>query len=247
MNETIRKFKDYWKEYFNNVELPIAAYYTDEDNVPENKIKSGRCLIADLNKVRNGTPLRFSVKSIGCPGGRRYTGFSHDMSDDFEYFLSFGISGRIEGERYKKSPELVRRLLRESPKFNAPKQYLVFKRLDQLTEFETPDIVIFFANPDVLSGLFTLANFDYSDNGVVAPFGSGCSSIIMHPYLEGLKDHPQCVVGMFDPSARPYIAPDKLSFAIPMKRFIQMIENTTESFLITSTWMKIKMRIPKSE
>ncbi|MCJ7731959.1 DUF169 domain-containing protein [Candidatus Bathyarchaeota archaeon] len=247
MNETIKKFKKYWQEHFNNAELPIAAYYTDEDTVTENKTETGHCLIANLNRVRNGTPLRFSVKSIGCPGGRRYTGFSHTMSDDFEYFLSCGIPGRVEGERYKKSPELVRKLLQESPKFTAPKQYLVFKRLDQLTESETPDIVIFFATPDVLSGLFTLANFDYSDEGVVAPFGSGCSSIIMHPYLEGLKDHPRCVFGMFDPSARPYVASDTLTFAIPMNRFTQMVENIPESFLITPTWTKIKKRIPKSK
>ena len=247
MNETIKKFQEYWEEYFPNSELPIVAYYTDQETIPENITKTGHCLIADLNKVRNGTPLRFSVKSIGCPGGRRYTGFSQTMSEGFEYFLSCGIPGKMEGERYKKTPELVRKLLQESPTFTAPKKYLVFKPIDQLTESETPELVIFFATPDVLSGLFTLANFDMLEDGVVAPFGSGCSSIIMHPYLEGLKPCPRCVFGMFDTSARPYVAPDILSFAVPMNRFAQMVENIPESFLITPTWTKIKKRIPKKD
>lgn len=245
MNKTVKeRFLKYWKEYFNNAELPLAAYYTDEDTVTENKPSTtNRCLIADLNKVRNGTPLRFSSTSIGCPGGQRYSGFSETISEGFEYFLSYGIPGKLEGERYKKSPELVRKVLRESPRFVAPRKYLVFKRWDQLDESDEPEIVIFFAEPDVIAGLYTLANFDVTGEGVVAPFGSGCSSIIMHPYLEREKDEPRCVFGMFDPSARPYIGSNNLSFTVPMNRFIQMIENMPESFLITPTWKTIKKRL----
>ena len=245
MNKTVKqRFPKHWKEYFNNAELLIAAYYTDEDTVTENKPSTtSRCLIADLNKVRNGAPIRFSSTSIGCPGGQRYSGFSEAISEGFEYFLSYGIPGKLEGERYKKSPELVRKVLRESPRFVAPRKYLVFKRWDQLDESDEPEIVIFFAEPDVISGLYTLANFDVTGEGVVAPFGSGCSSIIMHPYLEREKDKPRCVFGMFDPSARPYIGSNCLSFAVPMNRFIQMVENMPESFLITSTWKTIKKRL----
>lgn len=245
MNKTVKeRFLQYWREYFNNAELPLAAYYTDEDTVTENKPSTtNRCLIADLNKVRNGAPLRFSSTSIGCPGGQRYSGFSETISEGFEYFLSYGIPGKLEGERYKKSPELVRKVLRESPRYVAPKKYLVFKRWDQLDESDEPEIVIFYAEPDVIAGLYTLANFDAIGEGVVAPFGSGCSSIIMHPYLEREKDEPRCVFGMFDPSARPYIGSNCLSFAVPMNRFIQMVENMPESFLITLTWKTIKKRL----
>ena len=238
------RFLKYWKEYFEQAEVPLAAYYTDIDTVPENKSSTtSRCLVADLNKVRNGTPLRFGSASIGCPGGQRYSGFSETIGEGFEYYLSYGIPGKLEGERYKKSPELVRKMLRELPRFVAPRKYLVFKRWDQLDESDEPEIVIFFAEPDVIAGLFTLANFDAIGEGVVAPFCAGCSSIIMHPYLEGGRDMPRCVFGMFDPSARPYVGSDCLSFAVPMKRFIQMVENIPESFLITSSWETIKKRL----
>lgn len=77
---------------------------------------------------------------------------------------------------------------------------LVFKRWDKLEETDQPDVVIFFAKPDVLAGLFTLANFDQSEpNGTFTPFGSGCSSIIHHPYLETITQRQRAVIGMFDP------------------------------------------------
>jgi hypothetical protein len=244
MNEAVKeRFLKYWREYFDGAELPLAAYYTDEDKVPANDPSASRCLIADLDKVRKGTPLRFGSASIGCPGGQRYSGFRETLGERFEYFLSYGIPGKLEGERYKKSPELVRELLLESPRFVAPRRYLVFKRWDQLDGSDEPEVVVFFAEPDVIAGLFTLANFDTVWEGVVAPFGSGCSSIIMHPYLEGERERPRCVFGMFDISARPHVGSGCLSFAVPMNRFIQMVENMPESFLITRTWGKIKERL----
>jgi hypothetical protein len=48
---------------------------------------------------------------------------------------------------------------------------------------------------------------------------------------------------MFDPSARPCVGPDILTFALPMRRFDAMIDNMDESFLITNTWKTVKKRI----
>jgi hypothetical protein len=106
-------------------------------------------------------------------------------------------------------------------------------------------VIIFFAKPDVLAGLFTLASFDEAEEGVIAPFCSGCSSIITYPYLERESEKPRCVLGMFDPSARPYVHSVTVSFSAPMTKFTHMIENMPESFLITPTWEKIKKRISK--
>jgi hypothetical protein len=103
---------------------------------------------------------------------------------------------------------------------------------------------IFFARPDVLAGLFTLANFDEAEpNGVLAPFGAGCSSIIQYPYLEGKAARPRGVIGMFDISARPFVPPDVLTFSVPMAKLVRMIGNAEESFLITESWQKVQERI----
>jgi uncharacterized protein (DUF169 family) len=240
------QFMELNKRYFNNAELPITFYYSDTGERAK-LVRRGsfsRCVMGALKEVRNGQDLSFNADSIECFGGRRYLGFDQTLGPDFEYFLSCGIPGRMEGERYKKSPRLVKEILKNWPKLRAPKPYVVFRRWDNLCKEDDPEVVIVFAQPDVLAGLFTLANFDQSQpEGVIAPMGSGCSSIVSYPYLEKDSLHPRAIIGMFDPSARPYVPKDRLSFAVPMKRFITMIGNMEESFLITDTWQKLQRRI----
>ncbi len=235
-----------WKKCFGGEELPITFYYTAKEGCAEAvKPSPGhRCVIADLSRVRRGKPLCFDADSIGCGGGKRYFGFVEEIMPNFEYFLSYGIPGKLEGERYKKTPELVKEAMKKLPPFKAPARFIVFKRWDALEPLENPDVVIFFARPDVLSGLFTLANFDEAEaNGVFAPFAAGCGSIVRFPYLEKDSHRPRGVLGMFDVSARPCVPKDVLTFSVPMRRFVRMIENMEESFLITPSWTKVRKRI----
>jgi hypothetical protein len=109
--------------------------------------------------------------------------------------------------------------------------------------------VIFFARPEVLSGLFTLANYDRSDpNGVICPMGAECSSIILYPVLEGQKqeDEPKVVLGIFDPTARPCLPLDVLSMAFPMKRFEKAVGYMEESLLSTKAWSRVQKKIEQS-
>ena len=154
------------------------------------------------------------------------------------------MTAKLEGERYKKSPELVKEQLQRHPAYTAPAEYLICKRWDRLEEQDEPLIVAFFATADVLSGLFTLANFDESSSqGVIAPFGAGCASIVYHPYFESKSEHPRGVLGMFDVSARPYVEPGVLTLAVPWEKFVRMVRNMDESFLITNSWDKVRKRI----
>lgn len=249
MDITLRdRFVELWKKYFGPAELPLAIFYADEAGALEvAPAASGRrCLIGDLVKVRQGKPLCLSAQGVGCPGGKRYLGFSDQLMPNFEYFLSYGIPGKLEGERYKKTPELVREAMSRQKPFKAPAQYFIAKRWDQLAAGDNPAVVVFFASPDVLSGLFTLANFDEVDPyGVVAPFGAGCGTIVQYPYLENESDHPRCVLGTFDVSARPFVPADVLSFSVPMRKFAAMIAHMEESFLTTHSWSLVNRRIQK--
>lgn len=235
-----------WKGYFGNTALPITFYYTNDEGRAE-QVKPGsvhRCIIAALQEVRTGKSMSFRAEAIGCPGGKRYLGFAQKIRPNFEYFLSCGIPGKLEGERYKKSPELVNQAMQYQPTFEAPGRYIVFKRWDMLDEIDDPQVVIFFAVPDVLAGLFTLANFDQEEpNGVIAPFGSGCSSIVYQPYFQRESQHPRAVIGMFDISARPFVEAAELTFAAPIAKFQTMIENMDESFLITNSWKQVRQRL----
>jgi uncharacterized protein (DUF169 family) len=240
-------FMEQWSKYFNKAELPITFYYTDEEGHAEHA-KPGsvhRCVIGALSEVRNGKSLAFDVDTVGCPGGKRYLGFTDGIMPDFEYFLSCGIPGKLEGERYKKSPEMVKEFMeKHSPAMKAPAKYIVFKRWDMLEEPDNPEVVIFFAEPDVLSGLFTLASFDEAGQYMVTvPFGSGCSSIVQYPYTEKNSEKPRGVIGMFDVSARPFVSANTLTFAVPMSKFTRMVDNMDESFLITRSWQQIQKRI----
>jgi len=244
--ELKKEFIERWGKYFNEPELPIAFYYTEQEGCAELvKPPSGhQCFIGVLSKVKKGSSLCFDVNSIGCGGGKRYLGFTEEIMPNFEYFLSCGIPGKLEGERYKKTPEMVKEAMEQMPQFNAPAKFIVFKRWDMLEESDNPEVVIFFAQADVLSGLFTLANFDETEpNGVFAPFCAGCASIVQYPYLEKNSDRPRCVLGMFDVSARPFVPKDTLTFSVSIKKFTRMIENMGESFLITQSWNKVRKRI----
>lgn len=243
------EFAKKWNSYFPGADLPIGFYYTD---TPEEKSmlkppKGHRCIIADLASVRKGYTRCFDVHTIGCGGGRRYLGFDDKQAPDFEYFLSYGIPGKLEGERYKKSPELVGEIMKRQALFKAPAKYIVFKRWDAMEESDEPLVIIFFAPPDVLSGLFTLANYDEKEpDKVIAPFGAGCGTIVYYPYREFKSERPCAVLGMFDVSARPFVPPEELTFAVPWPKFVRMAGNMDESFLITKSWGRIKKRIKKS-
>lgn len=242
------RFVSLWKKYFGDAGLPIAIFYSDEPSADPTAVKTeGRCVIGMLSSVRAGQMLSIGSDSQLCGGARKYFGFTAEMPmKDFDYFLSTGIPGKLKGERYKKSPEIVRESSKYSPSFEAPGAYINFKRWDKLSDSDEPQVALFLANQDVISGLFTLANFDEAEpNAVICPFGSGCSSIVYHPYIELRASRPRCVIGMFDISARPYIGENTLSFAVPITKFEKMIENMDESFLATDTWSKLYRRMEK--
>ena len=136
------------------------------------------------------------------------------------------------------------RVMKSLPFFKAPARFIVFKRWDKLQAADEPVAAIFLATPDVLSGLFTLSNYDREDvNGAFTPFGAGCATIVYYPYLEKNTAQPRAVIGMLDVSARPCVHPGTLSFAVPMARLHQMTGNMEESFLITPSWRKVRRRI----
>ncbi len=251
MDQALKKsFAQQWKKYFKQAELPFVHFYSNDEKYAEHTrpVSAHVCMIGQLNAVRKGQTLAFSRETIGCFGGVRYSGFPFEPPSTFKYFLSVGIPGELEGERYKKTPDLVEQAMEHMVVPPAEGKYIVFKRWDKVDEADEPQAVVFYAPPDVLSGLFTLANFGTAEpQAVIAPFSSGCGSIISYPLLERKSENPRAVMGMFDVSARPFVKEGILSFAAPMRKFRQMVEDMDESFLITNSWAKISRRIEKGE
>ena len=247
--EIIPEFSRMWENYFPGEPFPVTFEISPDRRGMEEPLPSGtqRCFVCDLTKVRNGTDLAFSESTISCRGGLRYCGYVQEPFPYFRFFLSYGLEGKVEGERYKKSPELVDAWQQEIQVIPSSGKFLIFKRWDHLIPDDNPEVVIFFSRPEVLSGLFSLANYDRADPyGVITPMGAGCSSIVHYPYVEQQSGDPRAVMGMMDPSARPCVPVDVMTFAVPMKKFIPMIRNMEESFLRTHTWKKVQTKIKMS-
>jgi len=250
------KFKEdfivLWKKFFGEAELPIVFYYTNEEGHAE-LVKPGTirgCLFAALSLVRKGKASCFDAESGGCPGRQISPGFREYIEGpDDKYYFSCGIPGKIEGERYVKTPEIAAEAIKlmQSLSFKAPARFIVFKRWDSLNESDELEVVIFFACPDVLSGLFLLAYFDETEPNVVfTPWGSGCSSIVTYPFLEKDSARPRAVIGLFDVLARPYVPENTLSFSVSMRKFERMVRNMEESFLATKSWKAVQKRIQRA-
>jgi uncharacterized protein (DUF169 family) len=242
----MKKKIDSFRKALGMAEYPVLFRYTD--SLPEGTLlpPEGKhvCVFALLAKTRaEGRPVALSASRFGCGGGGYYLGFLDAPREGIEYFLSCGIPGKMEGERYIKTPELARAKFAQMPVRPAPKEYGLFTRADMPHSTDEPEIVIFFAPPDPLAGLHFLACFDREGEAVTAPFSSGCGAIVAFPLAEAERPEPRAVMGLFDPSARPYVQENLLSFALPYSLFGRMAENIPESFLGTRTWETIRKRI----
>jgi len=237
-----------FREILGLKESPLGVYYTNDkpEGVTPKEGISG-CMIGVLQNARKkGKTVYFDRGHFGCPGGAYYMGFFESPRPNIEYFLSCGIPGEMEGERYIKTPERAREYFARMIPRRAPATYCVFQPIEQFQSGMEPEVVVFFAPPDILSGLFTLTNYALErTDAVYAPFGSGCGTILTYPLKEAGKEQPRAILGMFDVSARPMIEKDALTLSMPYSVFIKLLENAKGSFLETESWKKVLQRIQK--
>jgi uncharacterized protein (DUF169 family) len=232
----IKTFINNYREAFGEMaELPVAFWYSNTKIADTPKI--GGCFFKDINTVRKGDTMSLNAENIGCGGGKFYTGFTA-MPDRVPNFVSLK-------EKYKKTPEMVVDFIEKINVQHTDKQFLNFTRIDKMESFNNIEGVIFFATPDVLSGLVTWTFFDNnSEDAVVSMFGSGCSNIVTQVVNENKINGKKTFIGFFDISARPYVEPNTLSFAIPLSRFSEMCGTMRISSLFdTHAWSKIRERI----
>lgn len=148
-------------------------------------------------------------------------------------------------EKYKKTPEMVVDFIHHLGVSRTDKAYLNFARIDKIKSFDGIEGLLFLATPDILSGLTTWAYFDNNSNdAVTAMFSSGCSAVVTQAVNENKNGGERTFLGLFDPSVRPYIEENRLSFVIPFSRFRKMYYTMRESSLFeTHAWSKIRERI----
>lgn len=231
----IQTFLQKYREAFGNaVPLPVAFGYSHNPVAEVKRIP--RCMIGAIRKVCGGEPLTLSADNVLCGGGSLYTAFA-SMQDRIPAFVS-------ETEHYKRTPEQVRRYIHNLDIQLAEKPYLNFIPIDKLSSFDDVEGILFFASPDVLSGLCSWAFYDNdADDAVSVRFASGCCSIVTFAVNENRKNGRSCFVGMLDPSARPLVPADELTFVIPVSRFREMMRTMEDSALFRKAYSIVRKRI----
>lgn len=233
------------------------------------------CVMSLFAQAARGKTAVFDRDTCGCFGGGTGLGFGNVYEqrwpggiECFHHFLSIGNIRReggeeslaevrpyvrdqtydnlAEGERYVKSPELVKKYLENLPMIDVPAKYVVFRPLPEVDEkTEEPVVVVFPVNPDQLSALTVMAHYERDDmNAVYAPFCAGCQSVGILAYHESKAEKPRAVIGLTDISARVFTAKtlgkDILTFAVPLKMFHEMESNVEGSFLDRHSWQKLQ-------
>jgi len=248
-------------------EEPLGFYYTDRPPEGGTAPRPGRlpsaaaeargevdfgelfagfsCVMGHVWRARRqGRPAWFDREHFGCLGGAFYLGFLKPQLEVIAHYVSTGIPGVLPGERYLPSPEVCRRFFETIDPPAATGRFAVFQPLSRFGPDEEPEVVIFFARPELLTGLFMLAAFVTGDFQVVqAPFGADCSQVVTWPRKFWAEGSPKAVLGGFDPSARSYHAPDELSFAVPWELLTRMAAGWRDSFLTGKTWAGVRQKI----
>ncbi len=232
---TVKGFIEKYRQAFGEkAPLPIAFGYSD---TPVSEIRSvPKCLVGSISNVRHGNSLTLSAENVICGGGGLYTAFT-EMPERVPIFVS-------EVEHYKKTKEMVVDYVQGLNIELTQKPYLNFVRIDNLKEWSDAEALLFFATPDILAGLSSWAFYDNnSADAVVTQFSSGCASIVTRAISANKSGGRSCFIGMLDPSARPLIPENELTFTIPMCRLMEMLETMDDSSLYQKAFSALRRRI----
>lgn len=256
---------------------PVAIIWTDEKPKNALQFKEGKwgCVMWMFASAAKGKRVVFDRNTFGCWGGGVGLGFGNQYMnfpgsiECFYHFLSSGnenfelgkkVAERIEkfgrkgfterflrGERFMKSPELVKKFLELLPIIDIPKRYVVFKPLGEVDEKDEPVVIVFIVNPHQLSALIILAYYESEGlYNAFIPKGAGCHQIGTFAYREAESENPRAVVGITDLFARKNIrrmlGDNFMTFAVPFNMFQEMESNVEGSFLKEEAWKELLKR-----
>ncbi|MBP1741576.1 MAG: hypothetical protein H6Q48_3869 [Deltaproteobacteria bacterium] len=93
------------------------------------------CVIGHIWRARKKKRAAFfDAGHFGCPGGAFFLGFMKPQTETIIHYVSTGIPGRMEGEHYCDSPDVLRGIFNDLDPRIAPKSFCVVKPLSQFTD-----------------------------------------------------------------------------------------------------------------
>ncbi len=175
----------------------------------------------------------FARPSHGCPGLHRALGLSDAYPPWMAHFLTDGENGAPMGEGLKAAPELAAEFLARSRPMTPAGDHLLLGPL-RAEAWEAVRAVTFFADPDRLSALMTLAAYWTADpDEIAAPFSSGCG-LLWRDLVDQGRD--RAVLGCTDIAMRRHLPPDLLCLTVTPARFLRMIDFPPGCFLEKEWW-----------
>ena len=231
--------------------IPITREREDKGRIEMlEMLKHFSCVLGNIWLARKKHRAAYiSMEEYGCPGGVFYCSMMKPNLRFIEHYVTTGFSDTpMHGERYLPSPEAMRKFLDKVDPRKAPAKYCIFKPLSLFTKSEEPEFVIFFARPEVLTGLFVQTTFTTGDVDCVAsPFGAGCTNIIAWPLFYKEQGIDKAIIGGFDPSARKYMKTDELTFTVPWSLYEKMLASLPESmFNVDGKWATVRKKVARS-
>ncbi|ACS81601.1 DUF169 domain-containing protein [Maridesulfovibrio salexigens] len=231
--------------------IPISRELEESGKLDMQEVmKTFSCVIGNIWLARKKRGAAYiSAEEYGCPGGVYYCSMMKPHLRFIEHYVSTGFEGTpLHGERYMSNPDAMREFMLKVNPRKAPAKYCIFKPLSQFSDAEKPEFVIFFARPEILTGLFTQTVFTTGDmECVVSPFGAGCTNILGWPLYYKEQGLEKAVLGGMDPSARKFMKTDELTFTVPLGLYEKMLAALPDSMFNHETdWKSVRKKVDRS-
>lgn len=228
-----------------NLQSPVIATYDlepDDAFAPLVTARARVCCFAFYGRWQKGHTLvvekgngDFANPDSGCPGMQVAFGLGQEYPTYMKNFLTDG-EGAPKGEGLKASPDLAQQWIDHTSPPDLKDGAIMLGPL-RFDYWEAIRSITFFARPDQLSALITLATYHSGpDDVVVAPFSSGCGLMLRE--LEN-QDDDRAVLGSTDIAMRKYIPADIMSLTVSPSRFDRMTGENDGSFLERSWWHEL--------
>jgi len=229
-----------------HLETPVVALYdcaAGDAFAPLVSVKGRACCFAYYGRWVKGETVvveradeAFGTPTHGCPGLQRALGLGGPYPPWMANFLTDGAKGAPMGEGLKATPALAQAFLdRARPVEPATDQVLLGPL--RLEAWDKVCSVTFFADPDRLSALMTLASYwSAAAYDVVAPFSSGCG-LLWRDLRNDPEDH--AILGGTDIAMRRYLPPQIMCLTVSPRRFAQMLTFPDEAFLKREWWAEL--------
>ena len=234
------------KEKLGLGNLPVGMFFSESK--PENAIsfksKGNGCILPLIFKSAQGKTVAIDQDTTGWNCSAFYLGYQNWIFEGIECFLSDGVVNGREGERFIKTSQQAKSFVEFYRPETLTTKVTVFKPLSDFEPDETPELVIFFVNPDELSALVYLLHFNApeSEDRIVTRFISGCGSIVTLPMKLLKEGKMQAVWGMHDISVRRRLPKELMTLTMPYELLAEITKDIDQSFIITDSWKSIKER-----